>query len=94
MLEKPVQLKYQIPLSNLNRKPQRTRTFFTHRQVLVLEMEYRVNEYISNDIRSRLSNILNIDESKITVWFQNRRARERRNIKVKESLRYKLIFLV
>ena len=90
MLEKPVQLnqyQYQTPLSNLNRKPQRMRTYFTHRQALVLEMEYRLNEYVSKDIRFRLSNILNIDESKITVWFQNKRARERRKIKAKESLR-------
>ncbi|XP_050527377.1 homeobox protein ceh-1-like [Daktulosphaira vitifoliae] len=63
------------------RRPGRNpRIPFTAEQVSVLEHEFKQNAYLggTNDVH-RLSEILRLSESRIKIWFQNRRARERRD---------------
>uniref|UniRef100_T1JIU8 Homeobox domain-containing protein n=1 Tax=Strigamia maritima TaxID=126957 RepID=T1JIU8_STRMM len=51
---------------------------FTSLQLAILETHYKTNAYISGIDVTYLSVYLNLSPNKIKVWFQNRRARERR----------------
>ncbi|CAG9787283.1 unnamed protein product [Diatraea saccharalis] len=55
------------------RKPKRHRTAFTTNQLTALETEYQIAQYIKRDRRMELSQILNLTERSIKIWFQNRR---------------------
>ncbi|KAM5148640.1 homeobox expressed in ES cells 1 [Mantella aurantiaca] len=70
----------------------RPRTAFTRSQIEILENVFRVNSYPGIDVREELANKLSLDEDRIQIWFQNRRAkmkrchRESQFLIVKESL--------
>ena len=73
------------------RGPRRQRTTFTHEQTLRLEMEYHVSEYISRGKRFQLADLLDLTESQIKIWFQNRRAKDKRIEKAVSEQQYRLI---
>ena len=41
-------------------------------------MEYHVSEYISRSKRFQLAELLELTENQIKIWFQNRRAKDKR----------------
>lgn len=41
-------------------------------------MEYHVSEYISRGKRFQLAELLELTENQIKIWFQNRRAKDKR----------------
>ncbi|XP_072158099.1 uncharacterized protein [Bemisia tabaci] len=51
---------------------------FSSEQVLTLENKFRENAYLSCADVAALSSALRLSEIRIKIWFQNRRARERR----------------
>ncbi|CAC5395613.1 unnamed protein product [Mytilus coruscus] len=59
-------------------RPRRQRTTFTSEQTLKLEIEYNRTEYISRPRRYEVAKLLNLSENQIKIWFQNRRAKEKR----------------
>ncbi|KAL4705159.1 hypothetical protein ACJJTC_007905 [Scirpophaga incertulas] len=54
-------------------KQKRTRTEFSDFQKHFLCAEFAKNQYISQERRKQLANILKLTERNIKVWFQNRR---------------------
>uniref|UniRef100_A0A915ISD1 Homeobox domain-containing protein n=1 Tax=Romanomermis culicivorax TaxID=13658 RepID=A0A915ISD1_ROMCU len=57
------------------RKP---RTTFSLDQSDILEKEYKNNEYLNRPNRLKLAERLNLTEGQIKIWFQNRRAKDKR----------------
>uniref|UniRef100_G1N3F1 Interleukin 17 receptor D n=1 Tax=Meleagris gallopavo TaxID=9103 RepID=G1N3F1_MELGA len=57
----------------------RPRTAFTRNQIEVLENVFKMNSYPGIDIREELARKLDLDEDRIQIWFQNRRAKLKRS---------------
>ncbi|KAK0397299.1 hypothetical protein QR680_002072 [Steinernema hermaphroditum] len=61
-----------------NCSKRRFRTNFTEGQSLVLEEAFQESHYPDQTAKRAMSILLDIPEDRITVWFQNRRAKWRR----------------
>ncbi|XP_019621024.1 PREDICTED: paired box protein Pax-6-like [Branchiostoma belcheri] len=58
-----------------DKKGKKTRTTFKYHQVSALEQVFAMTHYPDNDTLDWLTTTLQIPEAKIKVWFQNKRAR-------------------
>ena len=58
-----------------NGKPRRVRTAFTYEQLVALENKFRQTRYLSVCERLNLALALNLTETQIKIWFQNRRTK-------------------
>ncbi|XGW12479.1 hypothetical protein V3C99_013295, partial [Haemonchus contortus] len=64
-----------------NGKNRRKRTTFTQHQAAVLEREYLSERYMVRDKRTQLAELLGLSEAQVKTWFQNRRAKDKREKK-------------
>jgi hypothetical protein len=55
------------------RKPRRRRTAFTHAQLAYLERKFRCQKYLSVADRGDVADALNLSETQVKTWYQNRR---------------------
>ncbi|XP_045136001.1 homeotic protein empty spiracles-like [Portunus trituberculatus] len=67
------------------RKPKRIRTAFSPSQLLKLEQAFEKNQYVVGAERKQLAQSLNLSETQVKVWFQNRRTKHKRQQQEEEG---------
>lgn len=55
------------------KKARRRRTAFTHAQLQMMERKFRCQKYLSVADRAEVAETLNLTETQIKTWYQNRR---------------------
>lgn len=63
----------------------RSRTIFTPYQLQRLEKAFERQQYVAGEERRQLAIGLNLTETQVKVWFQNRRIRYRKHRLVKPT---------
>ncbi|XP_053615546.1 homeobox protein HMX3 [Plodia interpunctella] len=53
----------------------KARTTFTGRQIFELEKLFEVKKYLSSGERADMAKLLNVTETQVKIWFQNRRTK-------------------
>ena len=81
-----IQAKLQAIQARLNQKKRRkARTCFTNYQIFELERRFLHQKYLSPNDRDELAHLLGLSGAQIITWFQNRRARFRRELEEMKS---------
>uniref|UniRef100_A0A1B0ATB4 Homeobox domain-containing protein n=1 Tax=Glossina palpalis gambiensis TaxID=67801 RepID=A0A1B0ATB4_9MUSC len=80
---------HKMSLTKSGRKPRRRRTAFTHAQLAYLERKFRCQKYLSVADRSDVAETLNLSETQVKTWYQNRRTKWKRQNQLRlEQLRH------
>ncbi|CAL1581947.1 unnamed protein product [Knipowitschia caucasica] len=77
--------------SKSGKEDKRPRTAFTAEQLQRLKTEFQLNRYITEQRRQSLAHELNLNESQIKIWFQNKRAKIKKASGFKNGLALQLM---
>lgn len=68
-----------------NKKKKKARTTFTGRQIFELEKQFDAKKYLTASERSDMAALLNVTETQVKIWFQNRRTKWKKQEKLVEN---------
>ncbi|GLH09841.1 Homeobox protein Hmx, partial [Gryllus bimaculatus] len=79
------------PAGDTERKRKKARTTFTGRQIFELEKQFELKKYLSSSERAEMAKLLNVTETQVKIWFQNRRTKWKKqdNISNAEAAEHK-----
>ncbi|XP_046395149.1 homeotic protein caudal-like isoform X2 [Ischnura elegans] len=74
------------PNPGKTRTKDKYRVVYSDRQRLELEKEFHYSRYITIRRKSELATALGLSDRQVKIWFQNRRAKERKHLKKREDV--------
>ncbi|MCL4169848.1 UNVERIFIED_CONTAM: hypothetical protein GTU68_023849 [Idotea baltica] len=74
------------PPAGKTRTKDKYRVVYSDHQRLELEKEFHYSRYITIRRKSELATMLVLSERQVKIWFQNRRAKERKQLKKREDI--------
>uniref|UniRef100_A0A8D8QIS7 Homeobox protein CDX-2 n=2 Tax=Cacopsylla melanoneura TaxID=428564 RepID=A0A8D8QIS7_9HEMI len=74
------------PQPGKTRTKDKYRVVYSDQQRLELEKEFHYSRYITIRRKAELANSLGLSERQVKIWFQNRRAKERKQLKKREDV--------
>ncbi|KAK5643205.1 hypothetical protein RI129_007050 [Pyrocoelia pectoralis] len=77
------------PNPGKTRTKDKYRVVYTDHQRVELEKEFYYSRYITIRRKAELASNLGLSERQVKIWFQNRRAKERKQVKKREELHHK-----
>lgn len=82
-------LNFTVCLTGKTRTKDKYRVVYTDHQRVELEKEFYYSRYITIRRKAELATNLGLSERQVKIWFQNRRAKERKQVKKREELNHK-----
>nr|CAD7410560.1 unnamed protein product [Timema poppensis] len=79
-------LEYALNVAGKTRTKDKYRVVYSDHQRLELEKEFHYSRYITIRRKAELAATLGLSERQVKIWFQNRRAKERKQTKKREEL--------
>ncbi|KAJ8930112.1 hypothetical protein NQ314_017123 [Rhamnusium bicolor] len=76
-------------LASKTRTKDKYRVVYTDHQRVELEKEFYYSRYITIRRKAELAANLGLSERQIKIWFQNRRAKERKQVKKRDEVNHK-----
>ncbi|XP_059481371.1 homeobox protein CDX-1 isoform X2 [Neocloeon triangulifer] len=74
------------PTPGKTRTKDKYRVVYSDHQRLELEKEFHYSRYITIRRKSELATTLGLSERQVKIWFQNRRAKERKQVKKRDEI--------
>ncbi|XP_063923079.1 homeobox protein CDX-1-like [Zophobas morio] len=86
-----ISILYRIKVRNSckTRTKDKYRVVYTDHQRVELEKEFYYSRYITIRRKAELASNLGLSERQVKIWFQNRRAKERKQVKKREEFTQK-----
>ena len=77
--------------SNTSLMEKRPRIAFTNEQLARLKREFDENRYLTEERRAKLAGELDLTESQVKIWFQNKRAKLKKSCGTRNPLAMQLM---